>query len=147
MNPGPIREAIAEALAQRDTFADVTIERYPRPADSAATAALAFGGVASGNAEEIDLAGTTRMEDYEISMALWWGGVGGRDDDFAEAEAKAVAMFNDFQVWLSEIGHGKRLSVPGAVIDDMALTNWTLGFRMEGTEAEVQFTLAISEVI
>lgn len=148
MNPTRIRAAIAEALAQRPAFEGVTIERYPRPADSSNSKALMFGGIPSGDSELVDFAGSSTVEDYEISMALWWGRAGGSDDDFAEAETRAVAMFNDFNAWLDEIGHGKRLTLPGVVVDDMALVEWSLGFRITNvTEAEIQFTLAISEVI
>lgn len=148
MNPGPIRAAIADALGQREAFAGVTIARYPRPPDGSDTAELVFGGVPEASVEIVDMAGSSQIEDYEIAMALWWGGVGATDDDFAEAEGKAVAMLADFRSWLGEVGNGKRLGVEGVVVDDMEITGWDLGFRIvDTTEAEIQFTLAISEVV
>jgi|SRR5690606_17958467 len=147
MNPAPIRKAIAEALAEREAFQGATVSRYPRTPDQSDVREFVFGGITNAETEMVDLAGSSQMDDYEIAMALWWQTAGAGDDALAEAESKAVSLLADFRRWMEDVGHGKRLHIEDVVIDDMEVTRWDLGFRLEGTEAEIQFTLAISEVV
>jgi len=147
MNPNSVRSAIITGLNARAAWNDLEdgdFFRYPA-GDRAGRRGFELGAVEAGESEDVTLAGTPHEVTYNLLGSIWVPMVGAKDDDFATAEAAAMALLKDFQAWLVAVDHGKSISI--ATLDYLELTDWKLGFTVEDPAAVIGFTLEVTEYL